>query len=84
MSLVLRQGFKGWGRKALQRGGREFANPQYFHWKIISLAGICTSDLPSTKPMRYQLSYQGLDEQKTNIVCTNLWIVFKIPNRVSN
>ena len=33
----------------------------YFHWKIIALAGIWTSELPSTKPMRYRLSYPGLD-----------------------
>ena len=33
----------------------------YFHWKIGSLAGIWTSDLPSTKPMCYQLSYPDLD-----------------------
>ena len=26
----------------------------YFHWKIISLAGIWTSDLPSSKPICYQ------------------------------
>ena len=36
-----------------------------FHWKIISLAGIWTSDLPSTKPMRYQLSSPGLDTLTT-------------------
>ena len=34
----------------------------YFHWKILSLAWIWTSDLLSTKPMRYQLSYPGLDK----------------------
>ena len=33
----------------------------YFHWKVISIDGIWTSDLPSTKPMRYQLNYPGLD-----------------------
>ena len=35
----------------------------YFHWKILSLAGIWTPDLLSTKPMRYQLSYPGLDNE---------------------
>ena len=37
----------------------------YFHWKIIFLAGIWTLDLPSSKPMHYQLSYPGLDFKKT-------------------
>ena len=31
----------------------------YFHWKIPALAGICTWDLPGTKPICYQLSYSG-------------------------
>ena len=34
----------------------------YFHWKILTFAGIWTSDIPSTKPMRYQSSYPGLDQ----------------------
>ena len=33
----------------------------YFHWNILALAGIGTRDLPSTKPICYQLSYPGLD-----------------------
>ena len=33
----------------------------YFHWKILTLAGIWTRDLPGTKPICYQLSYPGLD-----------------------
>ena len=35
---------------------------QYFHWKILALAGIWTWDLPGTKPICYQLSYPGLDK----------------------
>ena len=33
----------------------------YFHWKILSLAGIWTQNLPGIKPICYQLSYPGLD-----------------------
>ena len=33
----------------------------YFHWKILALAGILTQNLPSSKPICYQLSYPGLD-----------------------
>ena len=35
----------------------------YFHWKILTLAGIWTPDLPGTKPKCYQLSYPGLDHE---------------------
>ena len=38
-----------------------FLSITYFHWNIISLAGIWTSDLLSTKPMCYQLNYPGKD-----------------------
>ena len=34
----------------------------FFCWKILALARIWTSDLPSTKPMHSQLSYPGLDD----------------------
>ena len=33
----------------------------YFHWKILALAGIWAQDLCGTKPKCYQLSYPGLD-----------------------
>ena len=33
----------------------------YFHWKILTLAGIWTRDFPGTKPICYQLSCPGLD-----------------------
>ena len=33
----------------------------YFHWKILTLAGIWTRYLTGTKPICYQLSYPGLD-----------------------
>ena len=33
----------------------------YFHWKILTLAGIWTQDLPGTKSICYQLSYPGLN-----------------------
>ena len=32
-----------------------------FHWKILTLAGIWTRELPGTKPICYQLSCRGLD-----------------------
>ena len=35
----------------------------YYHWKILALAGIWTSDFPSTKPMRNQFSYPGLNKK---------------------
>ena len=38
-----------------------FKSITYFHWKILVLARIWTQDLPSTKPICYQLSYPGLD-----------------------
>ena len=34
----------------------------YFHWKMLALSGIWTGDVPSTKPICYQLSYPGLDQ----------------------
>ena len=39
----------------------------YFHWKIFALARIWTQDLPSTKPICYQLSYPGLDHFFNNL-----------------
>ena len=46
----------------------------YFHWKILTLAGIWTQDLPGTKPICYQLSYPGFDwswENETSNKCMN-------------
>ena len=38
-----------------------FKKKNYFHWKILALDRIWTSDLPSPKPIHYQLSYSGLN-----------------------